>query len=499
MKGMSQWYPESLFDRGDMVIHIALSATPASMNSKQTSKSVVKLQRYGMISYRRNSYYERTSNHMIPTPRLLILLLLGALLVGGAALAQPLLWLALVYFMAVVGLVAADVVLTPTPDRIEVERLHDSKLSLGADNLITVLLANRSERRLRFTLRDEYPYRFTCDTPLINDVLFPYDIFEARYHVRPLQRGDYHFGDINLRYRSQMQTFVRQARYPAQVDVKVYPNVLEVRKYDLLARKGLLFELGLRQARIYGTGTEFERLREYNTDDEFRRINWKATARRGKPIAAEYETERSQYVMSVIDTGRLMRPPIGDLAKLDYVINTALLLSYVASLKGDHIGLLTFADEVGTFLAPKRGKSQFYRMLETLYNVQFQPVEADYARALSYLGVKHKRRSLIVVFTDLVTLEAARPLIANLGRLARRHLPLCVTINDPNITNLAHARPDSSDAVYQRAVAEMLLTERQVVLDTLNRSGVLTLDVPADKLTISVINTYLQLKGRGQL
>jgi uncharacterized protein (DUF58 family) len=138
-------------------------------------------------------------------------------------------------------------------------------------------------------------------------------------------------------------------------------------------------------------------------------------------------------------------------------------------------------------------------MLEALYNVQYQPVEADYARALSYLDIKHKRRSLVILFTDVVTLDAARPLIAYMARLAQRHLPLCVVISDPNITGLAAQPPASSTAVYQRAVAEMLLQERQVVLDTLNRSGVLTLDVPADKLSVSLINKYLELKGRGVL
>jgi uncharacterized protein (DUF58 family) len=436
---------------------------------------------------------------MIPTLRLLLFLLLGSLLVAGVALSPALLWLALAYLAAVGGLVAADYVITTKPTDIEVERINDTKLSLGADNLITLLLANRGRRTVRFLLRDEYPYQFVCDTQMLAGEIAPYDLHEARYHVRPLQRGDYRFGDLNIRYSSALKTFVRQARYPAAAPVKVYPNVLDVRKYDLLARNGLLFELGLRAARVFGVGTEFERLREYNTDDEFRRINWKATARRGKPIAAEYETERSQYIMSVIDTGRLMRPPIGDLAKLDYAINTALLLTYVAILKGDHVGLLTFADDVRTYLAPKRGKGQFYRMLEALYNVQFEPVEADYAQALAYLGVKHKRRSLVVVFTDLVTLDAAKPLIAHMARLAQRHLPLCVVISDPNITRLAAQAPRDSDSVYQRAVAEMLLDERKVVLDTLNRSGVLTLDVPADKLTVSVINKYLELKGRGAI
>jgi uncharacterized protein (DUF58 family) len=436
---------------------------------------------------------------MLPTLRLLLFLLLGSLLVAGVALAPALRWLALAYLVAVAILVVADYLTTTRPHEIEVERINDTKLSLGADNLITLLLANRGRRPVRFQVRDEYPYRFNSDATILAGEIAPYDIHEARYHVRPLQRGDYSFGDINIRYISTLKTFVRQVRYPATAQVKVYPNVLDVRKYDLLARKGLLFELGLRASRVFGAGTEFERLREYNTDDEFRRINWKATARRGKPIAAEFETERSQYIMTVIDTGRLMRPPIGDLAKLDYVINTALLLSYVATLKGDHVGLLTFADDVRTYLAPRRGKGQFYRMLEALYNVQFEPVEADYAQALAYLGVKHKRRSLVIMFTDLVTLDAARPLIAHMARLAQRHLPLCVVISDPNVTRLAVQPPRDSDAVYQRAVAEMLLDERQVVLDTLNRSGVLTLDVPADKLTVSVINKYLELKGRGAI
>ncbi len=436
---------------------------------------------------------------MIPTLRLLFFLLLGSAIVAGAALAPVLLWLAVGYLIVVATLVAADYVISPKPDELEVERINDTKLSIGAENTITLLISSRSQRPLQVQLRDEYPHQFKSDAIILDSRVLPFEVAEARYHVRPNQRGDYQFGDINIRYRSVLQTFIRQARYPAQAAVKVYPNVLDVRRYDLLARKGLLFEMGLRAARVYGGGTEFERLREYSTDDEFRRINWRATARQGKPIAAEYETERSQHVVSVIDTGRLMRPPIGELAKLDYVINAALLLSYVAGLKGDHTGMLTFADDVRTFLPTRRGNHQFQRMLEALYNVQFEPVEADYARALSYLAVKHKRRSLVILFTDIVTLDAARPLIAHMSRLAQRHLALCVVISDPNITSLATQPTHDSESVYQRAVAEMLLDERQVVLDTLNRSGVLTIDAPADKLSISLINKYLELKGRGAI
>ncbi|NNJ08965.1 DUF58 domain-containing protein [Chloroflexales bacterium ZM16-3] len=436
---------------------------------------------------------------MLPTPRLLLLLLLAAPLVAGAAIARPLIWLALFYLVVVAGVLISDLLLTPGPGQIEVERINDGKLSLGAENLVTVLISNASPRPLRFTMRDEYPDAFPCDAPFISGELSAYEVFSAQYHLRPLKRGDYAFGDVVLRYRGMLGTFVRQARYPTAAAVQVYPNVLELRKYDLLARKGLLYEQGLRPARVYGQGGEFARLREYSPDDEFRRVSWKATARRGKPIVAEVETERSQHVICLIDTGRLMAPPLGDIAKLDYVINTALLLGYVAALKGDHVGLLSFADEVGVFLSPQRGRAQFQRMIEALYNVQAEAVESDHAAALSYLQRKVRRRSLVVLFTDLVTPDAVRPLIAHMARLSRQHLIVCVTISDPNVSAAIGAPPRDARAAYTRAVAEQLRDERQAILDTLSRSGVIPVDVPADKLTISVVNTYLRLKAQGRL
>ncbi len=436
---------------------------------------------------------------MIPTPRILLLLLLGAVVVTGASFAQPLTWVAVLYFVALLGLVIADYFVSTKPEQMTVTRINEPKLSLGAPNLIEIQLDNASPRALAIKLRDEYPYQFRSDSELLEGRLPPLSGLRLRYHVTPVSRGDFSWGDINIRYGSTLGTFIRQARYPATGGVRVYPNVLDIRKYDLLGRKGLLTELGLRNAKLFGSGTEFERLRDYTPDDEFKRINWKATARRNKPIAIEYETERSQHVVCVLDAGRLMRPQLGDIQKLDYAINAALLTSYVATLRGDHVGMLTFADEVGVYLAPGKGRSQFYTMLELLYNLDSQPVESDYARALGYLSVKNKRRSLIVVFSDIVTLDAARPLIAYMSRLASRHLPLLVTLSDPNITGIAARTPRSSSDVYQRAVAEQMLEERRVILDTLNRAGVLTLDVPADKLSIAVINKYLELKTRGTL
>ena len=193
-----------------------------------------------------------------------------------------------------------------------------------------------------------------------------------------------------MRWDGVLGLIIRQARFAAAADVKVYPNLLDIRKYELLVRKGQLQEMGLRHTRVLGSGTEFERLREYQLDDEFRRIDWKAMARRGKPITREFETERSQNVVCVLDIGRLMRSPVQDasgqsLAKVDYAVNAVLMLSYVAGLRGDKVGLLAFADQVTHYLAPKLGKGQFYRMLALLYAIESQPVESDYTKAFTYL------------------------------------------------------------------------------------------------------------------
>jgi len=191
--------------------------------------------------------------------------------------------------------------------------------------------------------------------------------------------------------------------------------------------------------------------------------------------------------------------PLADIAKLDYVVNAVLLLTYVATGKGDRVGMLSFADEVQHYLGPRQGRGQFYRMLELLYAVEPQPVEPDYRKALAYLAVKQRRRALVVVFTDLTGGASLNSLVAQMSMLARSSLPLLVTISDPDVVSASQMKPDDSLGVYQRAAASQLLDERRVVLDSLRQRGVLTLDVPANQLSLSVINRYLELKGRMQL
>lgn len=444
---------------------------------------------------------------MLPTPRLLFLVLLAAPLIAGTAFAPWLSWAVAIYLILVGGVVISDMLLSPDPKDIEVERLCEKRLSLGVANLVTILITNASARVLRFELRDEYPVEIPVDTDRLSGVAEPFGVCEVRYHLRPQRRGDYHFGDIVMRYDGVLGCHRRQVRFAAARTVQVCPNLLAARKYDLLIRRGQLRTIGLRSIRQLGKGGEFEHLREYTPDDEYRRINWKATARRGKPIVAEIEAERSQQIICVIDAGRLMATPVADplqpddpgLTRLDYVVNTALMLSYVVIGKGDQAGMLTFAGTVENFIPPRKGKAQFQRLLEALYNVQAQLVEADIAAALAYLDQRQSRRALIVIFTDITNPAAVQPLIGLLQRLARHHLPLCVTISDPNIVNVAGRPVTDSHGLFRRLVAEQLANERRALLDQIQRSGALTLDVPATSLTVAVVNTYLRLKEEARL
>jgi uncharacterized protein (DUF58 family) len=436
---------------------------------------------------------------MIPTWRGAFVLLLAApLLVLGTWL-PAVEWAGWGFVLLAAGLLAFDWRMAGGIERFEVVRQHDARLSLGADNPVHLSVRNRSSRSTQLWVRDEPPEAIPVDRQVLAGSLAGRALWQEMYHLRPLRRGDFRFNHINLRWLGPLGLVMRQGQVQAAAPVKVYPNLLEVRRYDLLLHRNRLQEMGLRHTRMFGEGTEFERLREYMPDDEYRRIDWNATARRNRPVTIEYQTERSQSVMAVIDTGRMMLSPVAQIAKLDYVINTVLLLAYVATGRGDQMGMMTFADDVTRYLSPRQGRGQFYRMLELLYAVEAQPVEPDYQRALSYLALKQRKRALVVIFTDLTSGMSMQSLVRQVSLLRRSSLPLVVTISDPDIHAAAQQRPQDSLSVYQRAIASQLLDDRRVILDSLRQRGVLTLDVPADQLSITVINRYLELKGKIRL
>ncbi len=442
------------------------------------------------------------------TARFLGLALIAPALLVLAALLPFLAPAAVVYGLGLLVILLLDRNAAGKPDQFNVRREHDGKLSLGAENLITIHVESRAQRPVHLTVRDEAPLLFVgsdVENTTLAQTIYPRTPTELTYYVRPVRRGDFEFGNITIRYSSPAGLYTRQATLPTANTVKVYPNLYEIRKYDLLVRRDQLAEMGLRNVRVRGEGSAFESLREYSQGDPYKIINWKATARRGKPISTDFEPERSQRVMVLLDAGRMMRSPVRvddpdgvswNMAKIDFVLNSVLLFSYVATLKGDQVGMLVFADHVRQYIAPSAGRGQFQKLLEAMYALQSEPVEADYGQAMAFLRTQSKKRSLVVLFTDLSGLRASEALTRHVPRLMPRHLPVVVTIRDPALDEEANQGLDTSNAVYRRAVAEQLIDERRLLLDTLQRQGVLTLDVAAEHLTMSVVNQYLRLKAR---
>jgi len=436
---------------------------------------------------------------MTLTHRAWILLGLGGLvaLVGAA---RPD-WLGLVLivdFLAIVA-IATDSLTLPRAEAFRVKRLHERVLSLGAVNRVELLLEHTLTTPRRARLRDEPPPLCDYDQREFALTLLPSQPAEAVYHLTPRYRGEARFEDVFLRVEGQFGLVARDYRLPAREAVPIYPNLLQLREYELLRHRGRLQQMGFRQLRLRGQGSEFESLREYTPDDEFRKIDWKATARRGKPIVRDYQTERSQNVILMLDAGRNMLAEVEGKRKFDAVLNAALMLAYVAVQMDDKVGALVFADEVDLFSVPQRGRAQVGRLVEALHDAQPRLVEADYLYAATYLAKRWRKRSLIVLFTDLIDPDASRMVLHALRTLSRQHLCVAITVADPRLHAWSRQPTDTPAAFYRRAIATQTLSDRLAAMRTLERMGIHCIDADPDTLTAALVNYYLQVKARGGL
>jgi uncharacterized protein (DUF58 family) len=364
--------------------------------------------------------------------------------------------------------------------------------------------AKRKLRSAAFTIKDEYPPHLELrgERLLIARTIRTRS-GEARtqvsYKLYAASRGNYEFGDVLLRWRSPWGLVIKQAQVAAAQNVKVYPNINEAKRYELYAQRNRQLMTGLRRTRLRGQGREFESLRDYVVGDELRHVSWTATARRGKLTTRQYQIERNQSIVVMIDAGRLMTSRIEHLSKLDHAINAALAIGYVATSGGDNVGLLVFNRQVVSYLPPQRGHAQLSAMTEALYNVKAQMIEPSYARAFQYLSQNCKRRSLVVILTDLVDRDASAELLAYTAALLPRHLPLIVTIGDNDLRALVAQEPKVVADVYKQSVAEELLQQREEALARITELGGLALDVPAGQLSFQLVNKYLEVKERGLL
>jgi uncharacterized protein (DUF58 family) len=403
------------------------------------------------------------------------------------------------YNIFLISVILIDFSTAVKKDRIRVIRKLDNKLSLGTKNAITFEISNLNHLKSRIWIKDEVPLDFDYDTKPLKLEINGFEQASTSYDVVPLKRGQYEFGKIHIRTSGILGIAGRQFRVDADEKVKVYPNIKDISTYRLLARKNKLLEVGLKPSRIYGIGTDFEYLREYQPDDEYRKINWKASARRSRLITSQYQTERSQNIFIVLEAGRMMTSQVNRISKFDYALNAALLLAYVAMDKGDHVGLMVFSDEIKLFLPPKRGKKQLNLIIESLYKQEPALVEPDYGKAIRYLAKKNKKRSLVVFFTDLIDIDSSKAVVLYSRSLYPNHLPMCVTMSEPIIINEADQQADDINRIFNKAVAEDLIYQREQVKSVLNRGGVITLDVPPGQLTPELITKYLSIKAKNRL
>ncbi len=283
-------------------------------------------------------------------------------------------------------------------------------------------------------------------------------------------------------------------------DVVVYPPLVSVRLRASVADALRRRDAGMKPIRQLGEGRLFESLREWVPGDDIRHIDWKATARRRKVITRQYEAERRQQVLLVLDTGRLMTADVAaGVARLDFAVQAALELAYAAAQHDDNVGIMTFADGVQHFVAPDRGRTGVRRVLDVLAEVEPKLVEPDYPGAFRYLAVRNRKRALTVLFTDVIDRFASDALVANVATLRPRHLPLAVTLRNPELDAVATQRPRAPRDAFRKAAAEELLHARDEALGHMRRAGVLVIDVTPERAAQAVVAKYLDLKRRGTL
>lgn len=435
---------------------------------------------------------------MIPTARLWLTLSLLAIPTIVAGFIEGVWPLVVLIDAAAVALGVADFMAARTT-KVQVWRELPPRLQVGVENRIALHVVNPGGRALRVALKDDGPDGFTVDREVSTVPVSARSRARLHYVATPEKRGRFEFGDVQVRVLGPLGLAWHERRVPAAVAVSVFPDMRGASRL-LLSDAALDFvNLGLRQLRRDGRGSEFARLRDYAQGDSVRDVDWKATARRGRPVTRVMESERSQTVLIGVDAGRSMAARVDGLTKLDHAVNAALFLAFVAVKNGDRVGLVVFADGVKSYLAPAAGRLQYRKIVEALYTAKTNLTYVDYLALFKELNVRLVKRSLLCVFTDFIDEDQAATMVDPLRRLAKRHVPLCLSVKDAALARLLETPPPDAEVAYQHAVASELLLEREAMKRKVSQDGVTVVDVEANELGVAAVNKYLEIKARGAL
>ncbi len=437
---------------------------------------------------------------MIPTGRLALLFGGGLVLAVAAALERlldmPSHFLGpLIGWDAAVAAIAAADLAGVWKLRVEASRTVPSVLSVGRPNPASIQLRSRMRRTLSIEVTDDGSQDVIATGVPATVHMAPGSTSTWRYALVPSRRGSHTLGDLWLRVGSPFGLWKRQVRVPASRPVRIYPDLQAVRIYEKLVREAR-DERFTRVTRRRGGESEFERLREYTRDDDARRIDWKATARRGLVIVREYQLERNQNVVFLLDLGRLMTAESSGLSHLDHALNATLMLSDVSVRAGDHVGLVAFDTNLRTFLPPEGGANVLKKIVRASYDFFPSLVEPDYRTVFATLKTRLRKRSLLVLFTQIQDEAAQKQFVPLVRALAPTHLPLCVVFRDESVESLLSPDRTTESDLYTRGAAASEVLWREHLVEDMRRAGALVLHVRPADLTQQLIARYLEIKSR---
>lgn len=373
------------------------------------------------------------------------------------------------------------------------------RLSNGDKNRITINVHNNYLFPVQTKIIDEVPPQLQWRKFSLSTRVKAKSKATLEYVLKPTERGEYAFGRVLVLATGVLRLVTRKFALGAEEVIPVYPSFIQMKKYELLAVSNRLSEAGVKRIRRLGQSTEFEQIKEYVQGDDYRTVNWKATARKSNLMVNTYTDEKSQQLYCAIDMGRSMKMPFEEMSLLDYAINSTLVLSNTALLRKDKAGLLTFANTAETFLPAARGSTQMERISENLYKQKTRFLESDYEQLYAQIRQRLKQRSLVVLYSNFETPYSMERQLPYLRAIAKYHLLLVVFFENTEVKKVIQQKPESMEGIYVKTIAEKMMHEKRVIEKQLQQNGILTLLTAPHSLTINVINKYLEIKARNIL
>ncbi len=376
-------------------------------------------------------------------------------------------------------------------------RKMSSVLSLSDDNNIDLFIRNMGSTHWTIEIIDEIPFQFQIRNFSITKKIKAFENLRLNYNLKPLERGEYQFGNLNILTMSPIQLAKRRVIIPLEQTTPVYPSIIQMKKNELYLNNRLSQNYGVKKMRKIGVSYEFEQIKEYNIGDDIRHLNWKATGRHSRLMINQYDEEKSPNVYSIIDKSRVMLMPFEGLSLMDYAINTCLSLSNIILKKGDKKGLITFSDKIGAAIKADKKQGQLQQILNSLYNQKERNLESNFE--LLYFSIKKmvKNRSLLFLYTNFESAYALERAIPILRKINRDHLMVIVFFENTELIKQQENPIEDIKGIYLNTVISQMIYEKKLIQQELSKHGIQSILTKPQDLSINSINKYMELKARG--